>query len=136
MNNCKTGHAVQTCSILFVDDDVELAQSIQRYYRRDPAISLDIALSGLDAIRNTENKHYDVIIADWRMPTMNGVELLLILSRRVPNSKLVLATAYPEAKRISKVVNEAGVRMVLIKPIDLRELRESLIRLSYEPDGA
>ncbi len=122
--------------MLFVDDDEALAQSISRYFRRDSQIEMEIAFTALEAIRMTERKQFDVIISDWRMPTMNGVELLIILSRRSPHTKLIFATAYPQAERMEKVVREAGVRLVLTKPLDLAELRESLVRMMQLPDGA
>lgn len=100
-----------TCTLpnkrmLIVDDDKRLAQSLYRSLRRK--FDIQIALSGdiaIDAIR--DNKPFDVILCDWMMPGLDGVDFMERARFMSPYAVNILMTGHsddpfekrPEAKQ-------------------------------------
>ncbi|MCJ7531493.1 MAG: response regulator [Anaerolineales bacterium] len=64
-------------SILFVDDDLEIVSSTRRFFYTIPhEWQVTFAQSAAEALQSLQEKHYDVIITDIRMPGMSGIDLL------------------------------------------------------------
>jgi DNA-binding NtrC family response regulator len=81
-----------------------------------------MALTGLDRWRP------DVVLSDIRMPGLDGLELLQLLSERVPDADVIMMTAYDDMPTVISAMR-AGAVEFLVKPLDLRELRQTVDRL-------
>ncbi|EFL52806.1 response regulator receiver protein [Solidesulfovibrio fructosivorans JJ]] len=111
--------------ILFVDDDAELTASLKRKLRRKFAI--DVAegpLRALEAV--TENGPYAVVVADLRMPGIDGLELLARLKKACPDTIRIMLTGYAGLEEAMRAVNVGGVFRFLAKPCPEEELEEAL----------
>ncbi|MFA4859362.1 response regulator transcription factor [Methanoregula sp.] len=62
--------------ILLVDDDKDILDIMRLDLEDDPAFAVDTCSASSEALEKTRNEKYDVIVADWRMPGMNGTELI------------------------------------------------------------
>jgi CheY-like chemotaxis protein len=62
--------------ILLVDDDPDILDIIRLDLEDDPDNTVDVCRSGPEALRLAEQKKYEVIITDMRMPKMNGIILI------------------------------------------------------------
>jgi PAS domain S-box-containing protein len=62
--------------VLYVDDEPVLLDLCRRYLERTGDFSVDTVESGFDALARLEAEHYDIVVADYQMPDMNGIELL------------------------------------------------------------
>lgn len=85
-------------SILFVDDDKNLLKGISRMLtveRED--ITFDTAESGEAALKLLEEKKYDVIVSDQKMPGVEGLTLLSIVRSKFPEMKRVMLSAQVHA---------------------------------------
>ena len=62
--------------ILLVDDDPEILEIIELDLNDESGITVDTCLSSREALELIKKYHYDIIIADWKMPVMNGTALV------------------------------------------------------------
>ena len=117
-------------SIVLVDDDNEVLRSIEadvkaRYggdYRVLTAGSGSEALD-LAARLTLRSDPIALVMADQRMPSMTGTEMLDELRERVPGARRVLLTAYADTDAAIDAINEAGVDYYILKPWDPPEER-------------
>lgn len=80
--------------ILLVDDDKDILDIIRLDLEDDPANAVDTTSTAAEAIRRVAGTPYDVIIADWRMPGMNGTDLIRKLRSDGCISFIILYTGY------------------------------------------
>ena len=119
---------------LIVDDSIEVRFSIRRMLRSAGASHVDVAENGEAALQMMarmarKQTAYDVIILDYMMPAMNGIETLYEIKRRnIKNArqtrKIVLTGFYDQ-----DVVDEAksvGASFVLCKPCDSASLTAAI----------
>ena len=62
--------------VLYIDDEETLLNVTQLYFQREGSCSIDTAGSAEEGFRKMETSRYDVIICDFDMPDMNGIEFL------------------------------------------------------------
>lgn len=80
--------------ILLVDDDQDILDIIRLDLEDDPANTVDSTSTAAEAIKKVAGNPYDVIIADWRMPAMNGTDLIRQLRKDGCASFIILYTGY------------------------------------------
>ncbi|HLN25841.1 MAG TPA: response regulator [Patescibacteria group bacterium] len=104
-------------SILFVDDDVNILNGLQRMLRsqRD-RWSLTFVDSGQKALELIATHNFDVVVSDMRMPDLDGAALLSEVERRSPSTLRVILSGYSEEKSIFRTVGPA--HQYLAKPCD------------------
>jgi len=111
--------------ILFVDDDPMLLAGIRRQLRNE--FDIDCAeggRAGLDMMKT--GAHYAAIVADMRMPGMDGVEFLSSIAEKYPDPTRIMLTGNNDQETAVKAVNEGHVFRFLNKPCSIDELRETL----------
>ena len=69
------GLDAKECAILVVDDDVELAQTLQDFLQQE-GYRVDVALSGEEALALLKAQRVDLVLSDINMPKMDGLQLL------------------------------------------------------------
>jgi len=120
--------------ILVVDDDKEITETI-RAILEDEGYLVDVAATGNDAVKMTQDQAYDLAILDIRLPDMEGVKLLTLMKDAVPRMRKIMLTGYPSLQNaVSALNNKADA--YLIKPVNLEKLlrlvREQLIEQENE----
>ena len=68
-----------------------------------------------EALKVLQNDDYDVIVADYYLPGLNGLEFLNHIKSRFPKTEEILTTAYGDRKLVEEA-KEAGIRDVIQKP--------------------
>ena len=79
-------------NILLAEDDIDMQKIIRLYLERD-GYTVFTANNGKDAAVLLQEYQIDLIIADWMMPLMNGLQLCTYVQKNVPNCKILLLTA-------------------------------------------
>ena len=116
--------------ILIVEDQEVLGENLKVYLGRRSA-DVRIAQDAEHALEILKSFTPDVVVLDYGLPGMNGVEAYVEMVRRSERQiGCVMITAYPR-ESIAPNANERGIRHVLSKPFGLSELRE-LVDLSAE----
>jgi DNA-binding NtrC family response regulator len=81
--------------ILIVDDEVHVVGALRRLLRRE-GFSIEVALNGQEALEKLTTFEADVVISDFRMRGMNGLELLGQVLRVSPRSVRVLISGHAD----------------------------------------
>ncbi|MCL2153692.1 MAG: response regulator [Oscillospiraceae bacterium] len=114
--------------ILAVDDDPDVLAHIEVMTQK-LGIKCDIAGSGKEALKLVEiNGSYDIYFVDWKMPEINGIDLVGQLKETVPapgKLSIVMISAV-EWSTIEKVAKEAGVNKFLSKPLFPSDIVDSI----------
>jgi response regulator RpfG family c-di-GMP phosphodiesterase len=104
-----------TSRVLFVDDDPNLLAGFQRNLRKQ--FSFDTALGGVEALEKLDTSGpYAVVLADMRMPGMDGVELLERVRERSPDTVRMMLTGNADQQTAVDAVNRGQVFRFLNKP--------------------
>ena len=113
--------------ILFVDDERHLLDGLKRSLRSQRNVwEVSFADSGEEAVRLTEEQHFDVVVTDMRMPGMNGAELLARLSENYPDMIRLILSGHSDEALILKAVPYA--HQFLAKPCDAEAIKHVITR--------
>ena len=115
-----------TGSILIVDDDENVRNLAIRYLESQGYRTWDAA-DGKEAIQHIERGEFDLMITDYRMPGMNGLELAKKALRWDPDRPVILMTAFAEVDNARESV-KIGVYDFISKPFDLVDFGNSVSR--------
>lgn len=107
--------------ILFVDDAACVRDVIQRALNAD-GFETVVARDGHEAVSKFEASTFSLVLTDFEMPGMDGIELLKRLRRTDPKIPIVLISGNPAA--VEDKAKEEGVRpdAIIVKPCDLEDL--------------
>ena len=101
--------------VLLVDDDAMVLAGLKRQLRNQ--FSIDTALSGEEALKQVrENGPYAVIVSDFLMPGMNGVEFLSRVKKTNPATVRMMLTGTADMPTAIKAVNEGSIFQFHPKP--------------------
>lgn len=112
-------------NILFVDDEHLLLNTLKRVFRNEDFEAYFVG-SGEEAISFLEKNNIEVIVADYRMPEVDGLTLLKIVKEKYPDVIRIILTGYPDLGMLLDAVNEVGIFQVLLKPWRNEELRHAI----------
>ncbi|MBW3583178.1 MAG: response regulator [Euryarchaeota archaeon] len=97
--------------LLFVDDDPDFLALMEIYLNESlPSVEMLHAPSGEAALETLRTRHVDMILSDFRMPRMDGIEFLAHARESHGNIPLVLFTTYPDTDLLRRAREEAGVQ--------------------------
>ncbi|TVR51801.1 MAG: response regulator [Puniceicoccaceae bacterium] len=106
--------------VLFVDDEVGILSAIERNLRhlRDEmeVVTVESGKQGLELVES--DGPFAVVVVDMNMPEMNGLEVLRILRRKVPDTTRIMLTGNADQQTAIKAVNEGHIFQFLCKPCD------------------
>ena len=100
--------------ILIVDDEPSVLNSLKRTLRKEHDVIL--SQDGFSAIQVLNEQEIAVIIADQRMPKMNGVTLLEKAMEIQPDTARILITGYSDIQAVINAINEGNVYYYIHKP--------------------
>jgi serine phosphatase RsbU (regulator of sigma subunit) len=101
--------------VLLVDDDDMVLAGLKRQLRNQ--FSIDTALSGEDALKQVrENGPYAVIVSDFMMPGMNGIEFLSRVKKTNPDTVRMMLTGTADMPTAIRAVNEGSIFQFHPKP--------------------
>lgn len=87
-----TSHAEATVRVLYMEDDAGLARLFQKHLRR-AGYEVDIAADGASGLSRLEENHYDVLALDYKMPELDGLEVISQLAARGEVPPTIMLTA-------------------------------------------
>lgn len=100
--------------ILLVDDDKDMCDSLADVLTIDSNYVAEYSTKPLEALEMVKKKHFDLIILDYKMPEMNGLELMKKIKEAKPDSVIFILTAFISNELIEEAKKE-GANKVLSK---------------------
>ena len=116
-------------NILLIDDEQDLLRLIQKYFKKNglyvrgytsPLLALE------EFMKNTDNNGYDLVISDFRMPGMNGIELATLIRKMNKDIPIILMTAYDAIDTDPFILKFLNIEYIITKPIKLRTFIEKI----------
>ena len=104
--------------ILLIEDDEKIAKNIDRVLKQQ-GYRIDISKDGEEGLYMAQNNNYDVLIVDWMLPKISGIELLKKLKKE-KNTPALILTAKSDIEDKVEGLNVADD--YLTKPFEFEEL--------------
>ena len=117
--------------ILLLDDEVNVLHALQRTIKLMQGLDLRMELftDPQQALQRSAEIGFDIVMSDFRMPAMNGVDFLKQVKVRQPDAVRLMLSASSDFETVVNAVNEAEVFRYISKPWLAAELEE-VIRLA------
>lgn len=106
-----------------MDDETDIRDSIKQL--------LELSLEHVEVITASDGQHaldvlrsgeFDLILTDYKMPNMDGLDFLKAAMDTHPDVPRLMLTAYPDPSLAARAVKEAGVGLFIAKPFDMEYL--------------
>jgi len=119
--------------VIFVDDEPNILQGLGRMLRSlRHEYEMFFAAGGKEALEIMQGQQFDVVVADMRMPGMDGAELLNIIQKKHPQAIRIMLSG--QADEISILRTVGVVHQSLAKPCDPEKLKRILLQASALQD--
>ncbi len=115
--------------VLVIDDEVDFVETIVKRLR-DRGLEAEGALSGPEGLQLLDNKEFDVIILDVKMPKMNGIETLREIKKKSPLVEVIMLTGHGSVESGIQGL-QLGAFNFVMKPVPLNELLKQMTQ-AYE----
>ncbi len=119
-------------TVLFVDDEQPIRNAIERMYLERDDVRLLFAASGQEGLEVVEQEEVWVVVSDYLMPGMRGIELLSKVKAIRPDTVRIMMTAYADLSIAIDAINKSEAYRFVTKPWNNQELMsvidESLMR--------
>lgn len=114
-------------AILMVDDEPHVLKAFQRALHREP-YTLMTAGGGEEGLKLLEARDVSLVISDFNMPRMNGLDFLKSVKAQYPHILAIMLTGQAEIQIAVQAINEAGVYKFVQKPWDDADLKITILR--------
>ncbi len=103
-------------TVFVVDDEKMVTTSLESYIQLETRFRVQTYLEAGAALSGVEEDRPDVVVADFMMPDMDGIELLKEVRRVRPAASRVLLTGYADKENAIRAINEAEIYQYVEKP--------------------
>jgi DNA-binding NtrC family response regulator len=106
--------------ILLIDDDEGLVHFLGRFFQRK-GYEVSACLSGGAALEKIEKESFDLILLDYKMPDLNGIDILIKIKKSQVKTPVIIMTAYGTTELAIEAMKR-GAYDYLVKPFERKEL--------------
>ncbi|MEJ2200654.1 MAG: response regulator [Desulfuromonadaceae bacterium] len=112
--------------ILFVDDEKNVLKALQRLFMDDEyeLFTANSGPEGLDILR--QESGIQLVVTDYRMPQMNGVDFLQEVSKHWPETVRIVLSGFADTAAVVSAINEGQVYRFVGKPWNDEDLRQTI----------
>ncbi|MGL4943029.1 MAG: response regulator [Thermoguttaceae bacterium] len=111
--------------VLVADDSSTMRKIILRSLQAVGVTEITEAADGQEAVAIFKPGLFDLVLTDWNMPGMTGLEVLKAIRTQDTNIPVIMVTTEAEKSRVLEAI-QAGVSDYLVKPFTADTLREKL----------
>lgn len=111
--------------VLIADDSSTMRKIILRTLNNVGVTDVTEAADGAEAVALFKPGAFDMVLTDWNMPGMTGLEVLQAIRAQDQNIPVIMVTTEAEKSRVLQAI-QAGVSDYLVKPFTADTLREKL----------
>jgi len=110
---------------LLVDDEENVLKALRRTLASE-LYEIEIFTKGVDALKQAEHNAFDLVISDYRMPEMNGVEFLIQFKELQPDTMRLILSGYSDLEALLGAINQAEIFRFISKPWEDYELKTAI----------
>ena len=116
--------------VLTVDDSATMRRILRNQLRQAGVDQVDEAANGREALALLTRRHYDLLITDWNMPEMCGLDLVVEVRRTegIRQIPILMITTVSAKEDIMNAL-KAGVSNYIVKPFDAATLHAKIAQL-------
>jgi len=115
--------------LLIVDDHRIVLDGLKSLFDQDTQFEIiGAASSAEEALRFLQVKQPDIILTDYRLPGLNGLELAIVVKEKYPMVKRVILSMHDEGQLVKMILKE-GIDGYLLKSIQQTELKTALFQI-------
>lgn len=103
-------------TIVVVDDEEMVLTSISSFLGLETEYTIKTFTSAKDALAFIDGNEIDLVISDYLMPEMNGIEFLAKVREMRPEVPRIILTGYADKENAIKAINEVGLFQYIEKP--------------------
>jgi len=113
--------------VLVVDDYATMIRIIRNLLKQIGFSDIDDAANGAEALRKTANRRYGLVISDWNMEPMSGLELLRAVraDENLRTTPFIMVTAESKTENVI-AAKKAGVNNYIVKPFNASTLQTKI----------
>jgi two-component system probable response regulator PhcQ len=115
--------------ILLVDDEINVLHALKRTIRQcelEGEFAIEIFTDPHQALERSKEIAFDIVISDFRMPQMNGVEFLQAYKEIQPDTVRMVLSASTEFDTLMNAINQAEVFRYIAKPWQPTDIKETI----------
>jgi DNA-binding NtrC family response regulator len=113
-------------NVLVVDDEKVVCNSCKKILAKK-GYNVDVALTAKEALKKVKDNGFNVVIADWKMPEIDGIEIAKRVKKENPNTVVIMITGYPSVESSIKALR-SGVSDYVPKPFTPDELSDAVMK--------
>jgi two-component system probable response regulator PhcQ len=124
--------------ILLVDDEINVLNALVRAMRlhlRIEDLKIETFTDPFDALTRCSEVTFDIVISDFQMPQMTGVEFLHAIKDVAPTTVRMILSASTEFQTVTSAISEAQVFRYIPKPWQVGDLQENIRLALVHRDG-
>jgi two-component system chemotaxis response regulator CheY len=118
--------------VLVVDDFPTMRRIVKNLLKQIGFENIDEAEDGVQALNKLKGGNYGLVVSDWNMPNMQGIDLLRKVRQDdepLKNIPFLMVTAEAEKEKVIEAI-KAGVDNYIVKPFTAEVLKEKLEKIA------
>lgn len=115
--------------ILVIDDEKNLCTLLKSNLENTGEYEVATAYSGEEGLRKAKETDYDLVITDFKMPGLNGRQVLNALKDMRPNSPVVLCSVYHDDPSTVTALDIAKADGIITKPFEHKQLYNTIKKI-------
>ena len=115
--------------ILLIDDDEWIRDSMTLFFEEENCMILALETAE-EALNILEENGYDIIIADYKLPGMNGLEFFRQIQGRCQSTIKIMISAYIN-RYVATMAENVGLHELIEKPFKMEDIERSLSNLLF-----
>ncbi len=132
----KPAYDLSRLNVLVVDDNKYMLILLKEILRALHVRSVQTAVDGADALKILKTFDADLIITDWKMDPLDGMDLVEMVRRSSDSSNpyvpIIMVTGHTEYSRVLEAINQ-GVNEFLAKPVSASSLYSRIVSVIERP---
>ena len=118
--------------VLVVDDSAVMRQIIKKNLKELGFTELSEAEDGAAGLKKAGEEPVDLIVSDWNMPNMTGLEFLKAVraDANLKGTAFIMVTSEADKEKIMEAV-QAGVNQYIVKPFNAMQLEEKIKAIKF-----
>ncbi|MBI4683400.1 MAG: response regulator [Nitrospirae bacterium] len=110
--------------LMIIDDEPIVGKRLKRMFEKE-GYAVETFLNGASAIEALEKKHFDIIVTDLMMGSVDGMKVLDTAVKKNAGTRVIIITGFGDQGTIDEALNK-GASDFLIKPFKFEELYKAV----------